>query len=364
MAQPLKEIYYTPGFFDDLARGLRESHSAFDRDDFERRIYAPGWDDKTLMERMRHTTETLAATLPADFRAALDILKAASARLEGYEFERMVFSDFVGLYGLDDFDASLPALEFFTQQVSAEFAIRPFIMRDQPRTLAQMLEWAAHPHPEVRRLASEGCRPRLPWGKALPALKADPAPVLPILERLRHDSADTVRRSVANNLNDIAKDNPAVVLETLRRWQNDESDSVRWITRHALRTLIKRGDPDALALLGYDHGGQFVVHGLRLEPDSVVIGESLTFAFTLESTGDASQKLMIDYVIHFMKASGAQKPKVFKLAQREINPGEHVEISKAHSFQQRSTRTHYPGPHALEIQINGHVCARADFIVR
>ena len=168
-----------------------------------------------------------------------------------FGFVKMIFPDFVEVYGLDDWEASIPALEEFTQQTSAEFAIRPFIVRYPERTMAQMLEWAGHAHEGVRRLSSEGCRPRLPWAIALSALKADPSPILPILDRLKGDPSESVRRSVANNLNDISKDNPDVVIGVLRRWQADDTDEMHRLTSHALRTLLKAGNLDALALLGY-----------------------------------------------------------------------------------------------------------------
>ncbi len=191
-----------------LGAVIQAEYPAFDTQGFAARVFDESWEDLELKGRMRHITLALGDMLPADYRLALGILHRVLPSLGYYGFEKMVFPDYVGVYGLDDWEASMPALEVFTQEVSAEFAIRPFIIRYQDQTMAQMQRWAGHEHPEVRRLASEGSRPRLPWGIALPALKADPAPILPILERLRADEAETVRRSVANNLNDISKDNP------------------------------------------------------------------------------------------------------------------------------------------------------------
>lgn len=247
--------------------------------------------------------------------------------------------------------------------MSAEFAVRPFIIADQPRMMAQMLTWANHEHEQVRRLATEGCRPRLPWGISLPALKTDPSPILPILNRLKDDPAETVRRSVANNLNDIAKDNPVVVIDVLRGWQHIDTPEIQWITNHALRTLIKSGNPYALELIGYAVGGAFSVRHLTVEPATVALGDSITLSFTVESHSDNPQNLMIDYAMHFMKANGQLKPKVFKLARRQIAPGAAIDISRKHSFRAISTRVYYPGPHAIEIQINGQVSARANFTV-
>lgn len=211
---------------------------------------------------MRHITTALFGFLPADYRTALDVLRRAAPLLTNYGFVRMICPDFVKAHGLDDWEASIPALEEFTQQVSAEFAIRPFIVRYPDRTMAKMLEWAQHENPGVRRLASEGCRPRLPWAMALPALKADPSPILPILEQLKDDESESVRRSVANNLNDISKDNPDVVIEVLRRWQTHDGGEIQWITNHALRTLLKKGRAEAFELLGYPSDPAIAVRNL------------------------------------------------------------------------------------------------------
>jgi 3-methyladenine DNA glycosylase AlkC len=274
------------------------------------------------------------------------------------------------MYGLGDWEASIPALEEFTERMSAEFAIRPFIVRYPQRTMAQMLAWSEHESAEVRRLASEGCRPRLPWGIRLQALVADPAPILPILERLKNDESESVRRSVANNLNDISKNHPDLVLELLRRWQagaTDEaraSDGVRWITGHALRTLVKQGHPQALALLGYGSADQIAVHNLAVEPQSIHIGQQVTLSFDIESLAGEPVNLMIDYVVYHRRANGRLSPKVFKLSKRTIQPGEVLQIVRKHSFAPVTTRKYYPGAQAIEPIINGKLCGRAEFVLR
>jgi hypothetical protein len=210
-------------------------------------------------------------------------------------------------------------------------------------------------------LASEGCRPRLPWGIALHGLQADPSPVIPILEKLKQDPSESVRRSVANNLNDISKDNPDVVLDVLRAWGADEDKEIQRITSHALRTLVKKGDPGALELLGYPSEPEVQVGALTLAPQRLKIGEKLRFSFEVRSTGEVPQKLMIDYVVYLMRANGKQTQKVFKLTKREIATGEVLEIKKNHSFAQVTTRKYYPGEHAIEVQINGKRFGRLEF---
>ena len=230
--------------------------------------------------------------------------------------------------------------------------------------MARMYEWAQADDPRLRRLASEGCRPRLPWGIALDALKADPSPILPILERLRLDESESVRRSVANNLNDISKDNPEVVIDVLRRWQALHGDDIRWVVGHALRTLLKAGHPEALALLGYAADPAIAVHNLSVEPDTIPMGGSVVFSFDVASAGDARQNLMIDFVVYLMRANGRQTPKVFKLTKKALRPGETLHISKTFSFRPVTTRRYYAGVHAIEPQINGKTFGHVEFTLR
>ncbi len=360
MPEALKDQFFTPAFYDDLAAVLGELYPPFDRNALLAAVYDEQWEERTLMARMRHTMIVLHPLLPGDYRTALAVLKAAAPRLTRHGFALIGFPEYVALHGLDDWDASLPALEHFTQLMSAEFAVRPFILRDPPRMMAQMRAWATHPHEQVRRLASEGCRPRLPWGVALAAFKQDPAPVLEVLELLKDDPAETVRRSVANNLNDIAKDNPQVVIGVLRRWQQDASPERQWIIRHALRTLVKAGHSEALALLGFSTGAQVNVTALAMSAPSVRLGEEIRFSAVIESHGEDTQRLVIDYVVYYVKANGQQAPKVFKLTTVELAPGESLRLERKISFRPITTRVYYAGEHRVMLKINGQLCAPPD----
>lgn len=363
MPEALKDIFFKPAFFDALTAAIQSVYPAFDAQALVERVHDDQWDRRALKERIRHITVVLHDLLPADYRTALDILRRAAAVLEYRDFGVMIFPDFVELYGQDDWDASLPALEQFTQMLSAEFAVRPFIARDPTRMMTQMDQWSRHENASVRRLASEGCRPRLPWGIALNALKADPTPILPILERLKDDESEDVRRSVSNNLNDISKDNPQVVIEIARRWLAEDKPEIRAIITHALRTLVKKGDPAALELLGYDssEGAAVNVSGLTVAPQVIPIGGTISLSFELESLGDEPQNLMIDYVVYHMRANGKQTPKVFKLTKKVLAPGERATITRRHSFEPVTTRKYYPGTHAIEIQVNGIRFGRCEF---
>ena len=352
MPEALKEMFNRQSV-GDLAAAVQGEFAGFDCGGFMELVFDAGWPDLALKQRMRQIALALHEFLPGDYVASLDILRGALPALREQSFEKMVFPDYVEVFGLDDWQESMPALEFFTQSVSAEFAIRPFIRRYPGRTMAQMLAWAEHDHPRVRRLASEGCRPRLPWGMGLPAQKEDPAPILPILERLKSDPDESVRRSVANNLNDISKDHPVLVLRVLERWHRDNSPEMSRLVQHALRTMIKQGDPGALELLGYPSKPQVAVRGARLEPVEIAIGDSITLSFTVESTADVEQRLMIDYVLHLVRARGQRTAKVFKLTKKSIGPGQTIFVTKRQSFRPVSSRRYYPGSHVIQVQING-----------
>jgi 3-methyladenine DNA glycosylase AlkC len=356
--------YLNPQSVGAVADALHGQDSTFDREAFMARVFDAGWTGRELKARVRHITTALGELLPADYQAALSLLSQALPHVGDHGLVKLVFPDYVEVYGLDDWEASVTALEEFTQHISAEFAIRPFIVRYPERTMAQMLTWTGHPSADVRRLASEGCRPRLPWGSRLPGLMADPSPILPILEQLKNDESESVRKSVANNLNEIAKDHPDVVLDLLGEWQAESTENVRWITGHALRTLVKQGHPRALALLGYGTGEAVAVHNLAVEPEAIDLGGAVTLSFDVESLSDEAQKLMVDYVVYHRKANGKLSPKVFKLTKRTIGPGETLHVERNHSFAPVTTRTYYPGEHAIEPKINGKLFGRVAFVLR
>jgi 3-methyladenine DNA glycosylase AlkC len=282
--------------------------------------------------------------------------------LTGFDgFMVMPQCDFVAKYGLEYYDLSMKALYEMTKRFTAEGAIRPFIEKYTDQTLTLLQTWAHDLNCHVRRLVSEGTRPRLPLAPRLSQFVKDPRPVLKLLENLKADPILLVRRSVANNLNDIAKDNPDLVVATLCEWQKSPDPGTQWIIGHASRTLVKQGHPEALALLGYPAGPALQVQNLKLEKPVVHLGEHLNFSFDIRSEADQLQNLMIDYVVYFMKANGKQAPKVFKMAKKRLKPGETLSLAKKHPFKPISTRVYYPGEHRLGIQINGQVLAEAEF---
>lgn len=264
---------------------------------------------------------------------------------------------------LEDFDDCLALLAELTPRLTGEFAIRRLLARNPDRALAAIQEWTANPDEHVRRLASEGTRPYLPWAVRVPPLVQRPEATLPILDALYRDSSEYVRRSVANHLNDLARHAPDAVVATAGRWLGAADKNTAWVVRHGLRTLIKKGHPGALALLGFTPAS-VAVNGPRLDQETLTVPGELTFAFEISNSGTEEVKLAVDYLVHYQKANGSQSAKVFKISTLTLAPGERRSLSKRHAFRQMTTRVHHPGLHALELQINGAVHGRAEFLLK
>jgi 3-methyladenine DNA glycosylase AlkC len=270
--------------------------------------------------------------------------------------------DYVATHGLQYPKEALQTLEKLTPLFSAEFAIRPFIQQHTEFTYEKLLEWCEHPSEHVRRLASEGSRPRLPWGMRLPQFINNPEPLVGILEKLKVDESLYVRRSVANNLNDISKDNPEWMINLCESWLADSHEHTDWIVKHALRSLVKAGDVRVFPLLGYAAKPNVAVSDIQLDKKKIKVGDSIGFSCAIAG-GKGAQNLVVDYVVYFVKANGKLAPKVFKLKNIALAKNETITITKKHSFKPITTRRYYAGEHQLAIQINGKEVVRADFYV-
>lgn len=354
MPEPLKNLY-DEALITALANAVEGEMPNFDGEGFIRQVFAAPWQDLELKERMARITDCLGRFLPTDYGAALEILRPVSSRFSG--FEHMYFPGFVERYGLDDFAPSVRAMEHFTPFASAEFAVRPFIVRYGETMMAQMATWARSRDHHVRRLASEGCRPRLPWAMALPAFQADPDPVLKILQILRHDPSEYVRRSVANNLNDISKDHGDRVLEVVGRWAEEGVDPK--LIKHACRTLLKQGRPDAMTFFGFTAPEHLEVQELVVDP-AVRMGESLSFSFELLSRQGGIGKVRLEYGVDFLKKNGRLSRKVFKISEVTVD-GPRRRVERRHPFKPITTRVYYPGVQGLAVLINGREMGTADF---
>lgn len=359
VAEPLKN------FFDEnvvrrLAQSLRSAGADLDERAFVRDGFR-GLANLELTGRGWHLAETMQKHLPSSFPAAARVLIQSleqplpASGVQGMApFFYLPHVLFVSKYGLEHWEPAMGAQYELTQRFTAEFSIRPFLVRYPKETYERLRTWAADPNVHVRRLVSEGTRPRLPWAPRLRAFQENPAPVLALLELLKDDAERYVQRSVANNLNDIAKDHPEVAVETCRRWLGDAPPGRRWIVGHALRSLVKSGHAGALDVLGVGKKPAVRVEGLVLTPNRVRLGSELRFELTLTSTARSRQDLMVDYAVHFVKANGTRRPKVFKLKKLSLDPAEVVKLRGKVSFRDLTTRAHYPGEHLLELLVNGN----------
>ena len=347
MAELLKYRYSTE-YIERLAAVVKQHCPVFDANTFAAAVLDDEWAGRELKARMHHIAVCLNKNIPYEYLESMELLKTIAPQFGG--FEAMVFPDFVETYGMEHWDESIAALEYFTLFSSSEFSVRPFIIRDSERMMAQMLEWSLHEGEHVRRLASEGCRPRLPWAMALPEFKKYPDPILPILENLKQDPSLYVRRSVANNLNDISKDNPQITIDIAERWIGTHPDT-DWLIKHASRTLLKKGEPDVLALFGFTNQHS-KVDDIDLSSSKILIGEVLEFCFELSCKNGSLGKTRVEYAIDFVKSNGKQTRKVFKISEGII-PGTSRFFTKKHSFKPLSTRVHYAGQHQLAAIVNG-----------
>jgi 3-methyladenine DNA glycosylase AlkC len=364
--EPLKNMY-NPEFFERLCPIMRNVIPGFDCRDFIFRIFNNTWPDLELKERVRQITHVLHHFMPKDFTVAAGMITELAAALrEGASpeqgFATIFLPDYIQVFGLDFPDQSMDALEKITDLVSAEFAIRPFIIRYPDKTMKRMLSWSNHSSSNVRRLSSEGCRPRLPWAMGLPEFKKDPQLILPILENLKMDTSEYVRRSVANNLNDIAKDHPELVLRIAKKWKGKNEETDR-IIKHACRTLLKKGNIEALALHGYDHKTRAAIDHLSIEKKKIKVGEVLNFSFQFVSKEKKISRFRLEYVIDYITASGKISRKVFKISENEFKPGLPIQISRKQSFKNLTTRKHFKGKHSISILVNGNRLASSQFLV-
>jgi 3-methyladenine DNA glycosylase AlkC len=364
--EPLKNMY-SPALLGTLADAGIASIPHFNRNVFLQDVFGDNWGDLELKERIRRISTCLHAQMTGRFETDVHHLLAytdACRKLAGRDntFDHIFIPDYLEQYGLEHPAITLDAMERITIQSSCEFAIRPYLIRYQDVVMARLQQWSQHGHASVRRLSSEGCRPRLPWGMAIPAFKKDPSPVLPILHTLRTDPSEYVRKSVANNLNDIAKDNPHIVLQLAGQWlgQHPHTD---WIVKHGCRTLLKKGNTEVLALFGLSDNTSVAVTDLLLKTNTVRVGEYLEFLFSLANNTEVAVPVRIEYAITYAKAGGKSSRKVFKISEKDIAAGSRISMASRQSFADMTTRKHYEGKHKLELLVNGATKADALFVV-
>lgn len=357
--EPLKEMF-NRAFYDRLALTMSNVYPEFQRSTFIKEVTAD-LSALSLNERMRHTSVVLEKHLPNDYAKALKLLKKAIPLMPG-GYTNLLFPDFVGLYGLGYFDLSMEALAYFTRFGSSEFAVRCFLKQDIDKGLYWMKKWAGDTDHHVRRLASEGSRPRLPWSFKLDDVIANPALTTPILQQLRQDPELYVRKSVANHLNDISKDHPEYMLNLVAGWDKGNAHTA-WIVKHASRSLIKKGHAGSLAVFDFEKQPKVTVEQLAVEPRRLRIGSTLHFSFVLRSDKKRTQKLVVDYIIQYRKKNGTLSPKVFKLKELSLQPSERLKLTKKQVIKDFTTRKHFAGNHVLQVQVNGQILAETSFML-
>jgi 3-methyladenine DNA glycosylase AlkC len=370
MAEPFKN-FFSEKLISNMGQHLKRSWPSLDKDGFDQDGFINdaclNLDKMELKQRSVHITSCLKAHLPDDFESAVEIMLGAIAPekplggdigiwetsdegIAGWGI--MPMSQYVGFHGLDHFDVSMNALRQMTMRSSAEFDIRFFLDNEPERVLAILKKWATDPNQHVRRLVCEGSRPRLPWGMRLHGFVADPTPVVKLLEMLKDDDEEYVRRSVANNLNDIAKDHPDLVAEIASRWLNGAGKNRTRLVKHACRTLIKQGHKATLNALGY-FAPEVNLDKLTILNPKVKFGDGLSFEMQLSSRSKKDQPLIIDYAIHHLKANGKLTPKVFKWKTVNLKPNANITATKKHPMRPITTRVYYEGEHKLELIVNG-----------
>jgi 3-methyladenine DNA glycosylase AlkC len=355
--EPLKELF-NKVFYTHLAEELTKADKTFKGSKFINEL-TKDIEPLSLNQRLRKTSIVLKTHLPDNYKSAIEILmKVIPNTKSGYT--NLVFPDYVGLFGHDDFKTSMQALKFFTQFGSSEFAIREFLKRDFEKTIKIMELWANDKNYHVRRLASEGSRPRLPWSFKLDTVIINPKSTNLILNTLNSDTELYVKKSVANHLNDIAKDNTSHMLELISTWHKNNQHTA-WILKHASRNLIKKGNLDSLQFFSFEKEPKISIENFRILNPKLKLGDSLHFEFNLSSKKINDQKLVIDYSIHYQKKSGSLSKKVFKLKEIVLKPKEKISVSKKQLFKDFTTRKHYPGTHYLELQINGKTIQKLSF---
>lgn len=366
MAEPLKN-QFGADVPRSIAAMLRAVHPVFDGDAFVRTTLQ-GYDALELMQRGQRIADALNQYLPADYaRAAailMDSLHQPHDRDMGQSLGSFLFlphTQFVATYGLAHFNVSMRALHALTQRFTAEFSIRPFLERHPEATLRQLRLWTADPSAHVRRLVSEGTRPRLPWAPRLRGFQKDPSPVLALLELLKDDPDLYVRRSVANNLNDIGKDHPQLLADTARCWLQGASAQRKWIVGHALRSAVKRGEPGALQVLGFGNTATVLVRSPHSMPMQARVGGFLDITFEVHNPHAMPQRVLVDCCVHYVKANGQTSGKVFKLKTLELAAGDTVPLRKRLSLAQMTTRKHYAGVHRVDVLLNGQAQALGSF---
>ena len=342
-----------------LGKHIKEAFPKFELQKFIDAVVDENYTSLELKERINAMAVQLKVYLPDDYSQVIKIISKVAPKVRG--FENWTLLTYVEKYGLDNFEQSIAAMELLTRYSTAEFAIRPFMIKYTDQMMPILHRWAEDDNEHVRRLAAEGSRPRGVWVAHIESFKKDPTPVLELLEQLKADESLYVRKAVANNLNDISKEHPKKVIALCKRWQKDKNQHTDWIIKQSCRTMIKKGLPGALALFGFDDNPKVSVTMIHPKKKKHAIGDEIEFGYELLSNSPKKQKLAVDYKIHYQKKNGNRSAKVFKLSVKDLPPKKKISLRAKQSFADMSTRKHFPGAHTIELIVNGQVAHTFEF---
>ncbi|NJB82448.1 DNA alkylation repair protein [Wenyingzhuangia aestuarii] len=353
--EPLKNAYNRT-FFNTFLKAFKEVQPTTDSEKFLSLIFTAQWEKHELKERMHHIAKTMHSFLNPDFRKAVQEIKQLIPVLQkhgisgGYEY--LFLPDYIEIYGQDYLVESVTSFETITPFISCEFAIRPFIKQNPKYVMAKMTEWSFHTNLHLRRLASEGCRPRLPWAMALPDFKKDPSPIIPILENLLNDEELYVRKSVANNLNDISKDHKDLLISFTEK-HFGETEPTDWILKHANRNLLKQAEPKILTVFGFGNTAEIDVQNFKINTNKVTLGDDLYFSFDITNNHKNPLLIRLEYAVYYLKNNGTLSKKIFQISQKEFPKYSTHILQKKQHFKPISTRKYHFGKHKIAIIANG-----------
>lgn len=355
---PFKDVFNNK-VLTALAERLHAVDQSFRKDQFVEECMA-SLESLGFLERCHHIRDLLKLYLPNDYKQAVELLIAALGPIlenpgttDWASFIVMPQTAYVSKYGQGHYDLSMKALYEMTQRFSAENDLRTYLELNYSKTMSILLEWTKDPSPHVRRLVSEGTRPRLPLAGRIKRFQEDPTPIIELLNELVEDESLYVRRSVANSINDIAKDNPSIAIDVLEKWAEIDNEDVQWLVRHASRSLVKEGDGRVLKLLGYDPLAAVDIKQFSIDDNAYEIGQIVEFTVFIENNSNIDEALMVDYVVHYVKANGQIKEKVFKMRKTTLKAHQILSFTKKHHLKDTSGRKHYPGIHCVELIVNG-----------
>lgn len=353
--EPLKNNY-NQSFFDTFLNSLKKVNPTIDTSLFFNKIFINEWEQYELKDRMHHIAKTLHLFLDTDFKKAIHQIKKLIPILEkdgvSGGFEYLFLPDYVEMFGQNHMVESVLSFEIITPFVSCEFAIRPFLLKDPKYVIAKITEWSFHSNHHLRRLASEGCRPRLPWAMALPIYKKDPTDIFPILENLLNDESLYVRKSVANNLNDISKDNKELLIRFTEKHYG-ETEHTDWILKHANRNLLKQAESRILTVFGFGNTTQIDIQKFKLSSETIQLGEYLFFDFNLINNSSKASLIRLEYAVYYLKQNGSLSKKIFQIGEKEYPAYSNTTINRKQHFKPISTRKYHFGMHKISIIANG-----------